>query len=1378
MNFVVSAVSVPAAATTGAPVTINYTVKNTATVGETGSWTDALYLSKDGVWSLNDPLIAQVEHTGGIAAGGTYMGSVTAALPGVVPGGYQVIVRTNILSQSTGTNATGASGTNIAVSVPTLTFGTPAGGTLTTGQSAYYQFKVGAGETVDIAAASNNPLSINNLYVRFGDLPTLGQYDATSLNPSVANPDAVVRLTQPGTYYVLLVGNSVAGNETYTLNAHTVDFSISHITPDHGSNLGSVTLTIDGAKFNANEVVTVTGVDGTTRTATSVKWVGSTEVWATFDLRGLAVGSYGVSIGDGTQSASVAHGFSVNHGPAGVATVNLVLPQSLRAGQTGIVQVDYANTGETDIVSPVIDLSSANALISGVGIKGTTGEFNFLGTNMAGPTGILQPGATGSVTFSFTPVNPQPHRNIDFTAGVLQTSFPVEAGSTSQTPTDWTSTWAGLQNSLQPATVGNADWANVWHDFVGLVGTTSASVTNAISKVATELGQVGQATNDIDQLLRFELLQATGALAGTTLAKSVDIASTSSPFSLSLVRTYSGTLLDRTATGAFGQGWVSNYDVRAVADASGTVFVQSPTALHVFTLQANGTYAAQPGDASVLTASGGRYHMTDGTGASEQFRADGKLASMTDSNGNVVSLSYNGAGVLAQVVSQTTGETLTLASDAHGRITSAVSSRGTAVSYAYTGDDAQLIGVTGQAGTTSYSYVAATGSATDYALTAVANPNGTQQLFTYNAQGWLASRSNSDGSGLQKYAYDGAGRISVTDALGRSTTSLYGANGAVAQLQDALGNVTQVQSTATGLPTKTVSAGGSSTGAVYDASGNLTSFSDALGGSVKASYVPGTSHLDTLATQLGSQTHYSRDAAGNVVGITYQDGSGATYVYGSSGLLTSSTDANGVTTTLSYDASGNLTKRAFSDGTANTYTYDTRSNLLTATAPSGTNVYTYDAANRLTSLTDGAGRIEGYSYNGKGQLASRNLPDGSVSRYSYNSAGQLAQLQDGAGHALATYTYDAAGQLTGRLTGNGASTTYRYDAAGRETEILNRNADGTVASQYDYTYNANSRVVRTATTDGTWTYGYDAAGQLTAGTFASTDPGIASQALSYTYDGAGNRISQAINGITTAYAVNSLNQYTRVGGTTYLYDRKGNQIAKTDSTGTTNFTYDRDGHLVSTSGPGGTITFSYDAIGNIVSKNESGISTTYVNDPLSMIVGGQLLSSPAQVYGAGGKVLVTYGYGLGLTSVANSLGVSYVNSDLVGNVDGVSDTSGKIGPLVHFRPYGELSNANGSVNGSLGFAGLFGIENTGAGLLVMRARAYDPSLGRFTSPDPTGIKGGLNLYRFASNNPELNVDPTGQESFAGAGIGAAVGAAAGAVGGASYSAGQYLGEYC
>ncbi|MBP6668254.1 MAG: RHS repeat-associated core domain-containing protein [Gemmatimonadales bacterium] len=48
-----------------------------------------------------------------------------------------------------------------------------------------------------------------------------------------------------------------------------------------------------------------------------------------------------------------------------------------------------------------------------------------------------------------------------------------------------------------------------------------------------------------------------------------------------------------------------------------------------------------------------------------------------------------------------------------------------------------------------------------------------------------------------------------------------------------------------------------------------------------------------------------------------------------------------------------------------------------------------------------------------------------------------------------------------------------------------------------------------------------------------------------------------------------------------------------------------------------------------------------------------------------------------------------------------------------------------------------------SGLYYMRARYYDPALGRWISEDPIGIAGGLNVYAYAGNDPVNGRDPSG-----------------------------------
>ncbi|RLB40183.1 MAG: hypothetical protein DRH12_10460, partial [Deltaproteobacteria bacterium] len=56
------------------------------------------------------------------------------------------------------------------------------------------------------------------------------------------------------------------------------------------------------------------------------------------------------------------------------------------------------------------------------------------------------------------------------------------------------------------------------------------------------------------------------------------------------------------------------------------------------------------------------------------------------------------------------------------------------------------------------------------------------------------------------------------------------------------------------------------------------------------------------------------------------------------------------------------------------------------------------------------------------------------------------------------------------------------------------------------------------------------------------------------------------------------------------------------------------------------------------------------------------------------------------------------------------------------------------------YVGRFGVMDDGSGLLYMRARYYDPELGRFITKDPIGFVGGVNQYAYVGGNPVNWID--------------------------------------
>ena len=99
--------------------------------------------------------------------------------------------------------------------------------------------------------------------------------------------------------------------------------------------------------------------------------------------------------------------------------------------------------------------------------------------------------------------------------------------------------------------------------------------------------------------------------------------------------------------------------------------------------------------------------------------------------------------------------------------------------------------------------------------------------------------------------------------------------------------------------------------------------------------------------------------------------------------------------------------------------------------------------------------------------------------------------------------------------------------------------------------------------------------------------------------------------------------------------------------------------------------------------------------------------------------------------------------DGLGSVVGEVDPLGNLTSSPKYDVYGAVRANGGSASSRQGFVGGLGhVTDAETGLVYMRARYYDPSIGRFESQDPSAD--GLNWFVYCSNNPINESDVSGK----------------------------------
>lgn len=382
------------------------------------------------------------------------------------------------------------------------------------------------------------------------------------------------------------------------------------------------------------------------------------------------------------------------------------------------------------------------------------------------------------------------------------------------------------------------------------------------------------------------------------------------------------------------------------------------------------------------------------------------------------------------------------------------------------------------------------------------------------------------------------------------------------------------------------------------------------------------------------------------------------------------------------------------------YGYDLGGNLTSLTYPDSSKVTrSYDAANRLTGISDWLGHTTSFAYDPNSNLVTQTYPNSTTASFSYDAADQLNQITEGPSGSQRTfgYTRDALGQV---VTANDPlqtiQHTYSNDPLNRLTG--DQRSNGTTASySYDAADQLNSATDSSTTTSSTWTY--DVAHELTG--FQTTTTGSTTKNLTLSYNGNGDRTGQT------------------------------DSIANTQ----TAFGYDQADRLISFAQGSTTSSYRYNGDGLRMSKTVNGTTSIQVWD---------LAEGMPVMIQDGSTRYITGPDGLPIEQVDGSGSCLYYYQDQLGSTRELRDGSGNSVATYTHDPYGTLTSSTGSVTTPFGYAGQY--TDSESGLQYLRARYYDPSTDQFLTVDPlAGVTG--EVYAYANGDPIDLTDPSGLFCF-------------------------------
>lgn len=497
--------------------------------------------------------------------------------------------------------------------------------------------------------------------------------------------------------------------------------------------------------------------------------------------------------------------------------------------------------------------------------------------------------------------------------------------------------------------------------------------------------------------------------------------------------------------------------------------------------------------------------------------------------------------------------------------------------------------------------------------------------------------------------------------------------------------------------------------------------------------------------------------------------------YDARGLVISRKDARNVQTIYGYDNAGRLTTVSYpaTPSLNVSYTWEGaaagangKGHLTHFQDAAGSTDFYYDAVGRTTGEVRTFGSTSytmAYTYDasGTGRLAFETLPSGRVLTYGYDAFGRVTSIGLGPsfsgpfqsvvsgvqyfppaaevrgitfGNGVVKYQNDTDGRIDGLFltSPSGAALVTRYHYFGDGLNLLKLNNDAIdPATSQSFTYDDAQRLLSGSGPFGSRTWTYDKVGnrlteaKTVSGTTTSTTwaypttsnlltnvkQGTAAT-RAFGYDAAGDTATDARGSTAYAYTISDAGRIAqlKVGGTVtagYAYDAKDRlsvrQTQNMTPSGTTQYLYDAWDHLLAETNGSGTVVREYIWLGDT---------------PVAVLDGSANPASPALLF---------------------------VHADHLKRPELMTNGSGAVVWKAVYEPFGAVWSITGTASNMGRFPGQwFQLE---AGLHYNWHRHYDPTLGRYTSPDPLGVsRAGPSVFGYVRQSPLMLTDVRGLDN--------------------------------